>query len=149
MTFIEIHYGSPEYRMECTLRDEVLRIPLGMRLADDDLSSELHQRHFGLLSSDSSLVACAIVVAISSQESKIRQMAVRPDFQGKGYGRILMVHLMQRIAGTGRHQFYLHARAHVSGFYESLGFTPSGPHFDEIGIPHVKMIHLAEPTSGS
>ncbi len=145
MKFIEIRYNSPEYLLECTLRDEVLRAPLGMRLADEDLSAEIHQRHFGLFLSDGSLVACAIAVPTAPGEIKIRQMAVRPNEQGKGHGRALMTHLMRHFAVNGIRRFTLHARADVSGFYEAIGFTRSGPLFEEVGIPHVKMIHATDP----
>ncbi|MES2924919.1 MAG: GNAT family N-acetyltransferase [Verrucomicrobiota bacterium] len=144
MRFTEIQYGSPEYRMECELRHAVLRVPLGMNLYDEDLSAESHQRHFGLFLTDETLAACAIAATFSSDEMKIRQMAVRPDFQGLGYGRMLMTMLQDRLAESGIRRLSCHARTHVAGFYESLGFQKSGDEFTEVGIPHVKMERFLE-----
>lgn len=140
MRFAEISYDSPEYRMECELRNAVLRVPLGMNLHDEDLTAERKQRHFGLFLTDGALAACAIAVSLSADETKIRQMAVRADLQGQGHGRFLMTRLEETLAGNGISQLSLHARSHVAGFYESLGFTRTGDEFTEVGIPHVKMV---------
>lgn len=140
MHFAEISYDSPEYRMECELRNAVLRVPLGMNLQDEDLTAERHQRHFGLFLTDGSIAACAIAVSISADETKIRQMAVRADLQGRGHGRFLMTRLQEALAAEGVSHLSLHARSHVAGFYESLGFLRTGDEFTEVGIPHVKMV---------
>ncbi|MES2657586.1 MAG: GNAT family N-acetyltransferase [Verrucomicrobiota bacterium] len=140
MHFAEIPYDSPEYRMECELRQSVLRAPLGMNLYDEDLTAERLQRHFGLFLTDGSLAACAIATSISADEVKIRQMAVRGDLQGCGHGQTLMTLLQDHLAENGIRHISLHARCQVAGFYESLGFTRSGDEFTEIGIPHVKMV---------
>lgn len=139
MRFTEIQHGSPEYQMECELRQAILRVPLGLSLDDEDLGGESRQRHFGLFLTDESLAACAIAVAISRDEMKIRQVAVRTDFQGLGYGRMLMTMLENQLAQSGIRHLSCHARINVVGFYESLGFEKSGGEFSEVGIPHVKM----------
>jgi predicted GNAT family N-acyltransferase len=144
MRFSEIPYGSPEYRMECELRQSVLRAPLGMNLHDEDLTAERHQRHFALFLTDDTLAACAIAVAISAHEMKIRQVAVRSDLQGHGYGRALMTMLQNHLGESGIRLLTCHARSNVAGFYESLGFTRSGDEFTEVGIPHVKMERSVE-----
>ena len=125
--------------MECELRHGVLRAPLGMNLYDEDLSAETHQSHFGLFLPCGTLAACAIAVAVSPDEMKIRQMAVRTDCQGQGYGRTLLTELQHHLAKSGTRGISLHARSNAVGFYEALGFAKSGPEFTEIGIPHVKM----------
>ena len=140
MRFAEFSWGSPEYRMECELRHAVLRVPLGMSLFDEDLTAERHQRHFGLFLTDGTLAACAIAAPVSAEETKIRQMAVRADLQGQGCGRTLMTRLQEILAADGIRHFSLHARCHVAGFYESLGYARSGAEFIEVGIPHVKMV---------
>jgi predicted GNAT family N-acyltransferase len=139
MHFAEISYNSPEYRMECELRNVVLRVPLGMNLQDEDLTTECSQRHFGLFLADGVLVACAIAVPIPADEAKIRQMAVREEHQGQGYGRFLLTRLQEALVADNVSHLSLHARLHVAGFYESLGFTRTGDEFIEVGIPHVKM----------
>ena len=145
MKFSEIQYGSPEYAMECELRDAELRAPLGLRLGDEDLSEEIHQRHFGLFRPDGTLAGCAIAVAISPGEMKIRQMAVRGEHQRQGHGRALMTRLLRELASSGSRKVTLHARANVIGFYESMGFARSGELFTEVGIPHARMTRLISP----
>ena len=140
MGFAPIQYDSAEYRLECALRQEVLRVPLGLSLFDEDLSAESAQQHFGWFIDDGTLAACAISVILSPVEAKIRQMAVRVDCQGAGYGRMLMTSLERHLGKTGVRHLSLHARLAVAGFYESLGFVKTRGPFIEVGIPHVKMV---------
>lgn len=42
MIFREIGYGSADFRRKCSPRDEIVRKPLGLRLADDDLEGAPH-----------------------------------------------------------------------------------------------------------
>ena len=138
MTFTEIPYGSSAYQAECTLRHEVLRLPIGLSLHDEDLSGERDQLHFGLFDDDE-LVACVIAVVISPTEAKIRQMAVRPEHQGMGCGRRLIEGLEQHLIAKGVTRFAMHARMSAVGFYEKLGYSGIGEEFTEVGIPHVRM----------
>lgn len=139
MDFRQIRFGSEEYRQACALRQAVLREPLGLSLADEDLSAEADQLHFGLFAADGTLAACVIAAPLDPGHAKIRQMAVRPDFQGQGLGRRLLTAVGQVLEDQGFRRLSLHARAHVIGFYESLGFTVIGEPFTEVGIPHRKM----------
>ncbi len=147
MRFAEIQHGSAEYLAECELRQQVLRAPLGMNLFDEDLDSEIDQRHFGWFLECGTLAACAIAVAVSPVEMKIRQMAVRADSQRSGHGRKLMTAIEGQLAKSGTRILSLHARSQVTGFYQSLGFEPVGDEFLEIGIPHLKMVKSIRPVS--
>lgn len=138
MRFHEIPYGSPAYQAECALRHEVLRVPIGLRLHDEDLSSEGDQLHFGLFDDDE-LVACVIAVVLSPTEAKIRQMAVSPEHQGKGCGRRVIEGLEGHLAARGVTYFSMHARMSAVGFYEKLGYSKIGEEFTEVGLPHVRM----------
>jgi len=40
VAFREIAFGISEYRLECRLREEVLRRPLGLSLSGEDLAGE-------------------------------------------------------------------------------------------------------------
>lgn len=138
MTFTEIHFGSAAYHDECELRHQVLRMPIGLSLHDEDLSNERNQLHFGLFDGGR-LVACVIAVVLSPTRAKIRQMAVRPDYQGKGCGRQVMVDLEARLTANGITHFSMHARMSAVGFYERLGYSKVGEEFTEVGLPHVRM----------
>ena len=133
---------SPAYRQECDLRQRVLRAPLGLDLFGEDLTAERSQFHHGLFDGEK-LVACAIAVPLSPQEIKIRQMAVDPAYQGRGFGRQLLEGIEAIWAAKAIRHLSLHARLSAEGFYAKLGFSRAGPEFTEIGLPHVKMVkHL-------
>ncbi len=138
MTFTEIPYGSSAYQAECLLRHEVLRVPIGLSLRDEDLSNEWDQLHFGLFDDDE-LVACVIAVVLSPTEAKIRQMAVSPEHQGKGRGRRIIEGLERHLAERGVTYFSMHARMSAVGFYLKLGYSKVGEEFTEVGISHVRM----------
>jgi predicted GNAT family N-acyltransferase len=139
MTVKEIRHGSSKYQQECALRQEVLRKPLGMNLYLEDLVAEREQIHFGLFDEKDHLLACVIAVPVTATEAKIRQMAVSPSLQGKGYGRLLLEAAEQILAQRGFTHLYLNSRMTAIGFYERLGYTQTGPEFMEVGLPHVKM----------
>ncbi len=136
--FLEIAFDSAGYREECALRDEVLRRPLGMSLWDEDLSSEALQYHFGWFA-NGCLLACLIAVPLTETEVKVRQMAVSPEAQGRGIGRLLLTAMEREWAARGYREAVLHARAGALGFYQKLGYQCEGPGFTEVGIPHRRM----------
>ncbi len=148
MIFREIAFGSDDFRKECELRNEVLRVPLGLNLFDEEINLENKQMHFGMFDPCGNLLACAIAVECSSTEAKIRQMAVDSQYRGKGYGRKIIHCIEDYLARRGLIHLYLNARMTAVGFYEKLGYAKAGHEFIEIGIPHVKMektIHPAAP----
>jgi len=140
ITFRAIKFGSPEFQKECKLRNEVLRLPLGLNLFDENLEQERHQMHFGLFDQDDNLLACVIAVANSSTEAKIRQMAVSPEHAEKGRGRSLLKFLEDFLARQAITHLSMHARMTAVGFYEKLGFERDGVEFVEVGIPHIRMV---------
>ena len=134
-----ILHGTADYEAECALRHMVLRVPLGLDLYAENLAAERNQMHFGLFGENEDLLACAIAVLAEPPEARIRQMAVRPDRQRQGLGRILIQALEETLVGRGFLRFHLHARLGAAGFYETLGYTRIGSEFTEVGIPHVMM----------
>ena len=60
--------------------------------------------------------------------------------RGNGYGRYLMEQLIATATRLGAKKLAVHAQLPVVSFYEQFGFTPSGEHFQEAGIDHLKMI---------
>ncbi|MDA7881713.1 GNAT family N-acetyltransferase [Akkermansiaceae bacterium] len=138
MLFSPIKYDSPHYELELSLRDEVLRKPLGLRIEDDDLSLEPDQWHFGLFDKKE-LIACVIAIPHSPKRAQVRQMAVAHQRQKTGCGREIMLSLEDYLISKGVEEIFLHARVQVAGFYQKLGYHPIGEIFTEVGIPHQKM----------
>ncbi|MHB1117000.1 GNAT family N-acetyltransferase [Sideroxydans sp.] len=121
------------------MRNEVLRLPLGLNLYREDLQQEKEQLHFGLFDHDTELIACVIAVLQGSGKAKLRQMAVRTGYEGQGIGRRLLLSLEELLVARGATQLSLHARISAGGFYEKLGYVYSGVPFVEVGIPHIRM----------
>lgn len=140
VSFLQIAYGSEEYREACELRNRVLRLPLGLDLYQEDLAAEASQSHFGLYDTAGRLLACVSVIWPSEQEARIRQMAVQPELQGLGYGSSLMQKLESHLTKRGVMRLELHARVTAIAFYTSLGFICVGERYVEVGIPHQSMV---------
>jgi len=140
LTFREIAFGSDEYRLELSLRDAVLRRPLGLSLDAEDLGGEESQTHFGLFDEETGLAACAIAVRLSASEARIRQMAVLPAHQGRGMGRRLLSEVERRLRRSGFARLVLNARASAVGFYEKLGYRVAGDEFVSHTLAHFEMV---------
>jgi predicted GNAT family N-acyltransferase len=139
LDFHGITFGSDEYKQTCELRNEVLRLPLGLDLYSEDLQQEKDQSHFGLFDHGKSLIACVVAVPQASGQAKLRQMAVKTGYEGQGIGRRMLLSLEALLASQGMTQLSLHARISAAGFYEKLGYVRSGEPFVEVGIPHIRM----------
>ncbi len=145
-TFREIAFGSPEYRLECRLREEVLRRPLELPLSEEDLAGEEDQLHFGLFEAGGDLVACVVAVPLSPIDARIRQMAVSPPHRRKGLGERMMGELERNLKARGFRNLVLEARTSAVGFYEKLGYTIDGDEFVHVTIPHLRMVKTVSPT---
>ena len=146
MTFREIEFGSDDFREECELRNEVLRVPIGLSLYDENLEAENQHLHFGLFGACHDLLACAIAAPLSTTEAKIRQVAVRPEVQGQGIGRRIINGMEQDLALRGFAHLVVHVRMTAFGFYTRLGYGPVDHEFIELGMPHIRMAKNIQPS---
>lgn len=138
-----ITIADPEYTQVWQLREDVLRKPLGMSLANEDLGMDAEDTIW-IAESDGSVIGCLMLHSISDTVMKFRQMAVSEQWQGKGIGRLLMTEAEKNIATKGYTTIMLHARQIVSDFYEKLGYDITSSAFTEVGIPHVIMKKVLE-----
>jgi predicted GNAT family N-acyltransferase len=127
------------YNQVIDLRHYVLRVPIGLSIYEEDLSGDLEDFTFIIVNNDE-VLGCLMGKPISKTEIKLRQMAIKPQYQSKGLGSKLMIFAQQYIKGKGYHKISLHARKNVTPFYEQLGYTNEGAEFYEVGIPHIKMV---------
>ena len=142
MDFKEIVFGTGEYRLECELRNDVLRKPLGLSLTVEELAKEEDHLHFGLFEPDGNLVACVVAVRLSPTDARIRQMAVRPIHQRRGLGKRIINELEADLRSRGFTNLDLHARVSAVGFYKKLGYTVSGDEFIDVTIAHFRMVKV-------
>lgn len=66
----------------------------------------------------------------------VSRVAIHSDVQGEGYGRKMMEEIN---AWLGDRPAEMHAQAHLTSWYQSVGWEPFGDIFDEAEIPHQMM----------
>lgn len=70
---------------------------------------------------------------------KIGRVCILRTARGSGAGKALMSGVLDWARAEGLGRAALDAQTAVIPFYEDLGFTASGPEFDDAGIPHRHM----------
>ena len=70
---------------------------------------------------------------------KLQRFAVLREYRGSGVGQALVKALLDDLPPNSPY-VYLHAQVQACPLYEKFGFKKEGPEFDEVGIPHYKMI---------
>jgi predicted N-acetyltransferase YhbS len=133
-----IKTGTAEYERMLELRDKVLRIPLGLSVKNDDLSKDL-QDVLLVATQGTDVIGCVILHPIDKEVVRLRAMAVVPEIQRKGLGRMLVDEAERIACAEGYARIILHARIVAVGFYEKMGYVRQGELFTEVGIPHVLM----------
>ena len=142
MHFRIIGYGSCDYRDMVALRDAILRKPLGLTFTETYLQQEINDWLIGcyLTKNDKELLAgCCILTPVNEHTVQLRQMAVDPEFQGRGIGSGIIGFAEQQAVSNGFTELMMHARKTAAGFYEKLGYKIHGDEFMEVGIPHYEM----------
>lgn len=138
-TFKEVTHGSAQYEQTVQLRQELLRRPLGLVFTEEDLKKEQDHIHLSLWKNEDELLACLVMVPQDNNTWKMRQVAVRHDWQRKHIGQKLIIDSEHFAREKGIACIYLHAREPVISFYQKLGYKAVGELFEEIGIPHQRM----------
>lgn len=140
MKTIWIRQSDRAFAEWLSLREKVLRLPLGLSYSADDLREEVDDRH--LLSYLDGKLAGGLAVREVGDDGrvwKVRQVAVAPELQGKGIGRKLMLAVEEKAREEGVCELVLHSRGELVPFYEAIGFCAEGEPFVEVGIPHRRM----------
>lgn len=133
-----VDYGTDEYKDTIKLRNEILRKPLGLSFADEELEKEKANMHMAAYE-DERMLGCCMLVEEDPQTVRLRQMAVVNDVQGKGIGRALMSFAENLARDRGYKKITMHARKNALGFYEKMGYKKKGEEFVEITVPHYVM----------
>ena len=138
ITITHIKWTDTEYKQVWQLREEVLRIPLGLSLKNENLSRDEFNAIF-IAKNNETVIGCVFMQPVNNNEIQLRAMAVYPDWQGKGIGRMLVIDAERFAQKTGYKKIILHARKVALGFYLSMGYVVVGEQFLEVGIPHFMM----------
>ena len=139
MELRRIQHNSPEYERVTTLRRRVLRAPLGLDFTPEQLAAEAEDIHLAGFEGETP-VACLILTPASPQEFKMRQVAVAPQRQGAGLGSELVAYSETVACAAGCRCIVLLARETAIPFYLRMGYEAVGEIFEEVTLPHRKMV---------
>lgn len=140
MIIKEIPFDSVQYEAMRRFREETLRMPLGLRLSEEDVQDEDQQIHIAALDEDGSIVGTVLLKPLSQSRVKLRQMAVSPSLRRSGIGTELVQFAEKALSARGFHATELHARTYAQGFYEKLGYRTEGAVFIEVTLPTIRML---------
>ncbi len=137
----EIQFNSQDYIHEVYIRNEVLRIPLGLILSPEQLLDEEDEFHIGAFISEK-LIGCLLLKQLTPSEIQMRQMAILTKHQKKGAGRELILFSEKFAMDKGFKSIILHARNTAKPFYERMGYHTCSSEYLEVGIPHFTMMKI-------
>lgn len=138
ISYETIPYDSALYHETVALRDAVLRQPLGMRIRPEDVADDATRTHFVALQAGK-VIGCISAVHLDTERTKLRQMAVTAETQGKGIGAALVRFAHTWARAQGYKEITLNARTSAQGFYEKLSYKTYGDRFEEVGVEHIEM----------
>jgi predicted GNAT family N-acyltransferase len=135
----EAPLGSDLYTQALTLREALLRKPLGLTVTAEELADDAERQHFCAVSYGA-VVGTVSLRPLDESTLHLKQMAVVEARRKAGIGTKLVAHAEGWAAGGGFRLMVIHARIGAEGFYSRLGYAEEGDRFDENTIPHVRMI---------
>jgi predicted GNAT family N-acyltransferase len=140
--FTEAPYGSELYAQALRLREAVLRQPLGLALAPEELADDALRRHFCAVA-DGAVVASVSFKPLGPHTLQLKQMAVAEDRRGAKIGARLLAYAEAWARRHGYGMIILDARIGAEDFYAKHGYRAEGEPFEEHTIPHIRMTKRA------
>ena len=110
----------------------------GVSLADEIDGMDDEAVHV-LLTQNGAPVGTARMLS-NGDTGKIGRVAVLKPHRGKGYGKRLVMALIEHAKAQGLARVKLGSQMDAAGFYEGLGFTATGDPFLDAGQPHQMMV---------
>lgn len=145
MKIQQIASQGPLYEACKTLRNAVLRHPLGLVLTPQELALDAERDHLVAVL-DGAVVGTVSFYLETPTRLRIKQMAVDPSHQGHGIGAQLMQAVQACAHELGATALVLHARSSAISFYEKQQFVVQGAEFLEQGIAHRVMTKQRVPS---
>jgi predicted GNAT family N-acyltransferase len=137
----QIDHGTPEYDQMISLRNNILRKPLGLGFNEEELQEEKNHLLIAAFDEDE-MLGCCMLCKTDENTLRLRQMAVLDNLQGKGIGASIMNFAENLAIDKGYNKIMMHARDTAIGFYEKLGYKITSDVFTEVNVPH----HVMEKT---
>ena len=141
LKMMDVDFGSGRYDELVELRYKVLLEPLGLKFLDLHREKEISYLHIaGIDNLSGKIVGGLMLIPLDDRSIRMMQVAVSPEYQGKGIGRELVSYAEKRAKNAGYSKIIMHAMLSVVNFYEKLGYTQEGDIFNESGITFAKMV---------
>jgi predicted GNAT family N-acyltransferase len=93
--------------------------------------------HFGLFQDDK--LISVISLFIKNETAQFRKFSTEISEQGKGYGSILLKHIIEESIKQKVKNLWCNARLSALGFYQKFGFEAVSETWMDNGIEYVKM----------
>ncbi|OEK00576.1 GNAT family N-acetyltransferase [Roseivirga sp. 4D4] len=93
--------------------------------------------HYGLFINDE--LTAVVSLFINDREAQFRKLATAVEAQGKGYGTMLLKHLMQEVQTLEVNRIWCNARADKASFYHRFGLKETARTFIKKGQSYVVM----------
>lgn len=133
-----ISFQSEEYELSLQLRHQVLRVPLGLSLFDEDLLIDEPDVHIAAFVAKQ-MVGVMLLKPLADGRIKMRQVAVTEGMNGKGIGTQMIKYAEKYCRQNNYTTIVLNARETAVDFYLKNGYHKVSDTFFEVGIAHVKM----------
>ncbi len=102
-----------------------------------ELPDDINGRHFGLFVNGE--LTSIISLFVENNEVQFRKFATLIEFQGLGYGTILLKNIIDLLKREGIKKLWCNARVEKSKFYEKFSLKPTNKNFMKDGIEFVIM----------
>ncbi|HEY1025395.1 MAG TPA: GNAT family N-acetyltransferase [Sphingobacteriaceae bacterium] len=109
----------------------------GKPFASVMLPGDENGMHFGLF--DDNKLITVISVFITGDELQFRKFATLPAYQGKGYGTLMLSHVMAFARDEKLKRIWCNARTAATAFYNRFGLHEAGTPFVKNDIEYVIM----------
>ncbi len=129
-----------EYSRYFDLRWRVLRAPWQQPRGSERDELEGDAVHRMIVNQNRHVVAVGRLHQTEPGVGQIRYMAVEPEYQGQGLGKMLLITLESAAPQQEMHTLFLHAREPVVGFYQQQGYRLIEASYILFGtVPHYYM----------
>ena len=122
------------------LRWRVLRKPWNQPIGSEQDDLEKQSYHVMAMDEHNNVIGCGRLHFIDDNHAQIRYMAVAPDHEKQGIGKMILDKLEKYAAKKGANEITLHARENAVSFYLRAGYLLAGKsHLLFDSIQHFKM----------
>ena len=119
---IDTPSSDEDFAKYFTFRWEVLRKPWNYPEGSEKDEYEQVAQHRYILNNKGEVIACGRVHLNTAEEGQIRHIAVSPDMQGKGLGKLIISALEAVARDLGAEQVVTNSREVSLEFFESCGY---------------------------